>query len=181
MDRAVWIQELISLLVLSVSVFIVSYYTKLPCYISMVTIKNAYLHFSAFLCISLHFSESLCNSLHFSAFLYIFHISLHFLNFSAFLYISLHFSKFLCIFLHFSAFHCIPLHLSVFEMHFSVFCCISLHFSAFHCISLHFYEFLCILHLRTIWRSVPLSYGHHFYCNHCMIVASVPSKLDIDI
>ena len=95
-----------------------------------------------------------------------------YLHLSAFHCIPLHFSAFLSIFLHFSAFHCIPLNFPAFlciSHYFSLFLSISLHLSAFFCTSLLFSAFFhnfsafYILDFRTIVRSVPSSYGHHFF------------------
>ena len=90
-------------------------------------------------------------------------ISLHF---TAFLCISLRFSAFLCTFLDFSAFFCISLHSAAFlgiSLHSAVFLFISLYFSSFLFISQHFSAFFCILDFITIVRSIPSSYGRHFY------------------
>ena len=91
--------------------------------------------------------------------------NIHSNHFSAFLCISLHFTAFLCIPLHFSAFLWISLHSSAFlyiSLHFSAFFCISLNLSAFLYTFLHFSAFY-ILHFKTIWRSLPSSYGSHFF------------------
>ena len=114
---------------------------------------------AAFLCISLHFTVFHYISLHFSAFIC---ISLHS---TAFLCISLHFSSFLCISLHSAEFPCISLHFTLFlfiSQHFPAFICIFLHFSAFSAFFHNFSAFY-ILDFRTIVRSVPSSYGHHFF------------------
>ena len=47
------------------------------------------------------------------------------------------------------------------NLNFFAFLWISLHFPAFLCVSLHFFAFYT-LYFRTIWRSVPSSYGRHF-------------------
>ena len=85
---------------------------------------------------------------------------------AAFLCISLHFFAFHCVSLHFSALFLISLHFSAYHyipLHFSAFHCILLYFSLFLFISQHFSAFFCILDFITIVRSIPSSYGRHFY------------------
>ena len=93
-----------------------------------------------------------------------------FLYFSAFLCISLHFSSFICIS---HAILCISLNLSRISLHSFVFLCISLNssliFHYYHYYSplftiIQYYQYYSLLFtINRNWRSVPSSYGRHFF------------------